>query len=1041
MPAPLSSPHAAALLRSFASQPVLDPESGVRRLPAANVCVSALSTASSGAIASLLPHGAMSLLTTCGLPLHDASRGLCEDLRDNLRSRIGSMSTPTLEKLLRDIITTAPVNPLLMPLLADVLRAIMHALPPPPRAGVVSTTPTPRSVLDAFKVLGEPLALRNVPPDAVLCLPTAARQAVWRAASVRLEGDILYLISQLYDADVAAASKSVQLYAAAGKARSRTAVARELANCVRGDAEMYTRVCKLLLTQFRRSRDPKWAALRVDLFSMFADTTVALPAPSSIMTHSASSSALGASAVPLSASRVASAGTVDPLAPVIAEIERMCTLTDATGVHAHALELLGHIQRILTEGRAGGPTHSTHRRGRAIITAEGLPMTVSKKIAREVAMSVHKFADSRGDVGRAFLGPLVAVYGPEFLRAYAATIAPNKPIDLDSIKRRATSMNYGSLDALVTDMQLLVDNCRKYNGSDVLYTPEVEIIYGYFEAQLAEAISRETGKEVVHDDDSAAAAAGAAGMLWDPSELPFVLCDPQFTRVLLTEVLRAVPASAKAGMKVTEFEGSRACAPLCLLMLGDCSTLDSTASSDIAKRRALSTLMQSVLDVVSPLLRAAAARNSLASSASESALSSLVTSTRNEDALSYLASGAPVLPSGSTLPDVPAHLQLLLRCLQVQWLQLASSVGTKAAATGADAATDAGAAAVARMTDHVTALAAPAPLGLVKRGKHMFSRTSSLLVLAFVVNVLAPALRNDSGGTEVWNAFCSWLSTCIDTEGGYDAYAFPNICATTVRMLQRPDPKPGASVVPLAPAEEARACALCAAIVKQVMLPMVHASAIQLSRCAVAHDQFAKFLQRACDKKWLTPLTAATAVRDALAALTEAATAAAPVPSAAVDAATPTLLRPSQFASPLAYVWTRPDFASARAAYARLVEAHCSAHFQWEHVGLSSAAASMAAGVALGPGGLLIMSSPAPSTPFSASGVWGFGTAGPPTASPFMSDSTPATPGSENESGAAPVPRASVAARTQRALPPVLARNVALGLFTVGSPSDLPSAR
>lgn len=58
-----------------------------------------------------------------------------------------------------------------------------------------------------------------------------------------------------------------------------------------------------------------------------------------------------------------------------------------------------------------------------------------------------------------FLGPVDEAYAPK----YYAVIA--KPMDLQTMEDKLDNGEYGSLQQFKADFQLIVDNCRQYNGS------------------------------------------------------------------------------------------------------------------------------------------------------------------------------------------------------------------------------------------------------------------------------------------------------------------------------------------------------------------------------------------------------------------------------------------------------------------------------------------------------------------------------------------------------------------------------------------------
>lgn len=59
-----------------------------------------------------------------------------------------------------------------------------------------------------------------------------------------------------------------------------------------------------------------------------------------------------------------------------------------------------------------------------------------------------------------FLDPVDEDYAPKYYSVIA------KPMDLQTMEDKLDNGEYGSLQQFKADFQLIVDNCRQYNGSD-----------------------------------------------------------------------------------------------------------------------------------------------------------------------------------------------------------------------------------------------------------------------------------------------------------------------------------------------------------------------------------------------------------------------------------------------------------------------------------------------------------------------------------------------------------------------------------------------
>ncbi|CAH1390739.1 unnamed protein product [Nezara viridula] len=75
-----------------------------------------------------------------------------------------------------------------------------------------------------------------------------------------------------------------------------------------------------------------------------------------------------------------------------------------------------------------------------------------------------------------FLDPVDEDYAPKYYSVIA------KPMDLQTMEDKLDNGEYGSLQQFKADFQLIVDNCRQYNGSDNEYTEMVRRLQEAFEA-------------------------------------------------------------------------------------------------------------------------------------------------------------------------------------------------------------------------------------------------------------------------------------------------------------------------------------------------------------------------------------------------------------------------------------------------------------------------------------------------------------------------------------------------------------------------------
>lgn len=92
-----------------------------------------------------------------------------------------------------------------------------------------------------------------------------------------------------------------------------------------------------------------------------------------------------------------------------------------------------------------------------------------------------------------FLDPVNEEYAPKYYSVIA------KPMDLQTMEDKLDNGEYGSLQQFKADFQLIVDNCRQYNGSDNEYTEMVRRLQEAFEASAERYLDADHSSS---DDDA-----------------------------------------------------------------------------------------------------------------------------------------------------------------------------------------------------------------------------------------------------------------------------------------------------------------------------------------------------------------------------------------------------------------------------------------------------------------------------------------------------------------------------------------------------------
>lgn len=781
-------------------------------------------------------------------------------------ARIPLLPRPAITQLLSELID-APVTPELVPLVVDALKAL--------------DAPLDRVALSSLFLHGG--GMRNVRPDILFALPAALRQAIWRIAPrQRFEMDIRYLL-QSYDADVATWSKPLNLMLQLREGRDATArrrklVVQTLLASVRGDGVLYAWAADVLLDLFLATRDAKWATLRVDLFVGLQDGG-RLPAA-------------GAVAPPAPPPR-------DPLGLVLNEVDRLGNLLSGASFDA-----LLHAVRC------------------TVTVRNQVDLATVQETARTLLKQAHDRAN-KSQLGKAFLTPVIK-QSPALAPAYLAKVA--HPIDIGTMVSKARDKKYATLEEVHADMALMVENCRTFNGppADVLpgvYTKEAESLLAAFDAEYRQTLSK-LGAAAGGSASGAVVPAPAAGFESSRAyaQLAMVLADPYVTRSCVQAVLRGLVSASKDGRPAAQDPAMQA--PLLLLAVGDLAYTAgappaATASSSSAPTGAGGASQH---DAVS------------ASGASMQALYELV--------------GAGPDSTGFAPPPPAPPLPVRVACAALQNLLMAWSISTTGAAPtaagGFTAATSPSAAAggdsavaqpsgsstsengteVADVEPH--AQAALRTLLLLRRGQHTYGRSASALVVGYA----AYAAYNAAGIVPLHASHLERLFTVAQAATGADGVPDPSLVPTLLYVLARyllPKPLAHLRQPPPRPVEPTlEPPAVLTALVEKWLLPLLDAVRdVPSVRCLI-HDQLARFLKFACEKSVLQPAAAETYVVRAIASLTPTG-----APLDAALAAAPDLRRLlGSILTPVALVWSRPDFEAARASYMRLILSHLRG-FDW----------------------------------------------------------------------------------------------------------------
>ncbi len=837
-------------------------------------------------------------------------------------------------------------------------------------------------------------------PDLLLSLAPPVRQAIWRAAPVRCEGDLLHAILQLErsitevdlgldlldgnrsrpragDTAVKSATRRV---AAAVHRRHKQPAMQVLFHSVRGDPLLYARACGLLQRLWEQDRDPRWSCARSDLYMMHMTAVRAGAGGAGGGAGGAGAGAsLGASAVGVSTSSsssssssssgAASAASLppDPLAPLIVEIHK-------------ALNLSASLDAVLSAARA-----LLKRRVRVDRRLLCDKLLGALKVTRTWAMGQKQGAF----MGSALDNPVVEQL-PAMRDAYLSII--KRPMDMRTMREKAERGEYGSVDDAIGDMALIATNAATYNGpeSDVAKLAfRVEAGFRQNAARVAEEIARLTttgGSAAATAAASAALASISSGdtvaLTFEPQtavvQVLMLLADPLLTRLAVQvayhsgigAVASSAAASAASSAAPAAVEADPAAlAALTLLAAQDVAVLEPVTEKDSSSMPPAPTFANGVAAAltvgVASSSSSSAAAPSTPTSASASAPSVAYSALACEQLACALAEVLGILGvpdparagKGAAAAPIPLPLPVSLAASALRNLVADNLVASAGGATAAasmmmtvdkDEEGEDGAAAAPPAADppYVDALRALQPL---RRGKHLHGRSVSLLATYTAATLFPPA------EPAAFEPFAALLSVATTEAGVPELQVLVTLRSALMGVLKRLQQQApgggggGAAGGPAAPLPpEAGGAALVGVIMDRIVLPALRAcSPLHLHR-ALAHKQAAEILRLGVEVAGLAPAAAAGYVRACLETLQPSAESMAAASVAAYPRSLPTLLQ-SRFLQPLAALWVRPDFEPARAAYSGLVaSAHLAAVpgpsggpplLDWTALGLAPAAA------------------------------------------------------------------------------------------------------
>jgi Bromodomain len=913
---------------------------------------------------------ALEWLGVCNLSFPDILRSSVDSMTNQLKSRIPNLSEDQRVSLLKDILS----SPIKSPELSQLFLELFKSFP------LYKKQAGPHPLL--FLQSNPTLSSASIPSSLVLQLPAVYRQSFWLLLPNRFEKDIFVSLAQ-YDADIVNASRlnnltlttssSTFLPGSLKQRRVRTEFARDLVLSIRDSRELYSKLVEILVKQFQSSRDPKWAALRCDLYTLHAEKALASSAQAAT-----APSALQLSLLP-----------PDPLGSIILDIEKLVA-SGGGGPHIGASSQLGTSSSSVSLSSQPAPASPRTSTGTPVASsAQDLSFDAFlnhlrtslrprrtnidklKLLSSMIALSEELLNQSRkrgaGDdvIHRAaFSAPFWELYpipnvenGVALAMELYTKVIPN-PMDFRTIVEKARGHKYADMAALVHDVRLVAENCRVYNASvpaNAPYIRAAEHLVTWFEREAKEvedklseaaAGAQFMGKPGVVGGAASAAVHKPVPLPDDPAtifHLCFLLTDPYLTKLAVQIVLRALSVSTKSGASI--LLDSNAVSALAVLALGDL-----VSSADPRPLTGQVTAPKSVLidhlhDILSPL-PALESPKAVIEMVAQANLTSSVAS----QALSNVGANGAALP---------VQLLVLLRVIQnvvldtllhspgtpvgsrthsIQGSPPAPAVAPAAASTAAPAAASTSTLstpasplqhAVSPLID-LTSSFSLSVLENMRRGKSPHSRSISLLAVAFACS--NPAFPSEAA----LNRYLSFLHFAISPEKEFPSLS-SDLCllsSISPSLLQRhllPSAleASGASMVrsfststsPLDPSETFRT------LWTQVFLPSLRSSHANPVSRALGHFEAAQFLDACADRGIVRPTdssTLTTTLLEALACLS-------PQESSSI----PNLLKSTfdsvgvlsehdvsnlqSTLSPTAIVWARRDMRAATSIYSKFV--------------------------------------------------------------------------------------------------------------------------
>ena len=479
-------------------------------------------------------------------------------------------------------------------------------------------------------------------------------------------------------------------------------------------------------------------------------------------------------------------------------------------------------------------------------------------------------------------------------------------MDLGTMEATAQRGGYADADAVRADMALIVSNCKAYNTPLAPAAPPAELfslvdrIAARLDAELSRAVVGGTGS-----------GSGEWGGVSVSQQVVTALVEPHLVRALVQATIKTLFGAAAAGTRVSD---SPALTPLLALL----------AAGDLAFAQTSSTAGSAAA------AEGGGGGGTGAGGVLAAALCEIV--------------GASV--DGSSAAPLAAPLPLLVVCAILERAIVDAALEGFAGGGGAQQPSlDELAAAAASRTAVVQSMAS---IRALQCGVGLHSRSARLLCAVVgssaPVSILVPAHLERA--LSLWGAGESGLCasvfvTALMRAAGALASALNSTPAIPPALL--------ATVAGTGADAPLTATALALTVFDRFALPGLEtARGAPGATRALLHEQVANFMRFCLDRCLIAGggggdgervlmralLAAAPNAEDAAAAVRAAVVAAGA--SAAVSDALISVV------SPLALVWTRPDFERARAAYVRLVIGFFP-RFSWASVGLSPEAAVLSA--------------------------------------------------------------------------------------------------